>query len=545
MNHIQNLLSVAIIATLVLFAFGPPTQAQAEPSAVEPDQFSCANVTEIPQSECEALVALYNGTDGPSWTVQTDWLVTNTPCSWYGVTCYDSHVTRVDFNNGGSGNNLSGDIPPIIEDLTLLTFLDFSYNKLESVPAEIGNLTNLTVLNLAKNLSSLPAEIGNLTSLTWLSLYANQLSSLPAEIWTLTSLTVLDLAKNQLSSLPAEIGNLINLTELYLGKTRLNNLPAEIGKLTSLTLLYLEFNQLSNLPTEISKLTNLTTLSLSLNKLSSLPTEISNLTNLTTLSLLSNKLSSIPTEIWTLTSLTVLDLANNQLSSLPTEIGKLTNLTTLSLYNNQLSSLPTEIDKLINLTEFDLRYNQLDILPVGIGTLTSLTKLDLTANSLVSLPIEIINLTDLTELDLAYNRLAIPDDLDSFITERDEDWLDTQTVAPANIEATVLDDGSIQLTWTPITFNGLGGYYEISMSEGDTLTVHGKTVNKSDSGYLIEGLTGDKTYEIHIRTYTPAHDSQPQELWSDYSLIVLDTTLASGNPTGQAETNLFLPLIHN
>ena len=28
----------------------------------------CSSVTEIPQSECEALVALYNSTGGASWT---------------------------------------------------------------------------------------------------------------------------------------------------------------------------------------------------------------------------------------------------------------------------------------------------------------------------------------------------------------------------------------------------------------------------------------------------------------------------------------------
>lgn len=30
--------------------------------------FDCSAVSEIPQTECEALVALYNSTNGPSWT---------------------------------------------------------------------------------------------------------------------------------------------------------------------------------------------------------------------------------------------------------------------------------------------------------------------------------------------------------------------------------------------------------------------------------------------------------------------------------------------
>ena len=52
-----------------------------------------------------------------------------------------------------------------------------------AVPAEIGNLTSLTNLELAANelTGSIPVEIGNLTSLSYLYLYDNQLTSIPAE----------------------------------------------------------------------------------------------------------------------------------------------------------------------------------------------------------------------------------------------------------------------------------------------------------------------------------------------------------------------------
>ena len=52
-----------------------------------------------------------------------------------------------------------------------------------AVPAEIGRLSALRVLNLGVNkLTSLPAEIGQLTSLTGLYLDGNQLTSVPAAI---------------------------------------------------------------------------------------------------------------------------------------------------------------------------------------------------------------------------------------------------------------------------------------------------------------------------------------------------------------------------
>jgi hypothetical protein len=42
-----------------------------EVSATTSGAFTCASVTELPQSECEALVALYNSTNGPNWTQMT------------------------------------------------------------------------------------------------------------------------------------------------------------------------------------------------------------------------------------------------------------------------------------------------------------------------------------------------------------------------------------------------------------------------------------------------------------------------------------------
>uniref|UniRef100_UPI0039C6FCBA COR domain-containing protein n=1 Tax=Calothrix sp. CCY 0018 TaxID=3103864 RepID=UPI0039C6FCBA len=110
--------------------------------------------------------------------------------------------------------------------------------------------------------SSLPAEIGQLTNLQSLELYENQLSSLPAEIGQLTNLQSLHLGSNKLSSLPAEIGQLTNLQSLKLWDNKLNSLLGEIGQLTNLQSLDLRNNQLSSLPQTIKKLINLRTLDL-------------------------------------------------------------------------------------------------------------------------------------------------------------------------------------------------------------------------------------------------------------------------------------------
>ncbi|NDE82091.1 MAG: leucine-rich repeat domain-containing protein [Chlamydiia bacterium] len=119
--------------------------------------------------------------------------------------------------------------------------LDLSYFSLNTLPAEIGRLTNLEDLNLnGNNLTKLPAAIGGLTNLRRLDLYRNQLTTIPGVIGSLTNLQKLDLGKNRLTTIPAEIRNLRNLQKLDLSRNRLTTIPAELERLTYLTLLYLD-----------------------------------------------------------------------------------------------------------------------------------------------------------------------------------------------------------------------------------------------------------------------------------------------------------------
>ena len=72
----------------------------------------------------------------------------------------------------------------------------FGYDKLTSLPAELGRLTSLRTLDLCfcKKLTSLPAELASLVSLRTLNLsFCNALTSLPAELGSLSSLRTLEL----------------------------------------------------------------------------------------------------------------------------------------------------------------------------------------------------------------------------------------------------------------------------------------------------------------------------------------------------------------
>jgi len=203
---------------------------------------SCANVTEIPQSECEALFVL---------VPQDHQLGFHDPCSWGGIECANQHVTSFQWII------VNGNASPEIGSLTKLTTLYIiGDNDLVSLPPEIGNLTNLTTLDIgpSTNLSSLPPEIGNLVNLTSLIIQEGQqiLTSLPPEIGNLTNLTDFYFFGGSLNSLPPEVGNLTNLVNLEISASNLSTLPPEIGNLTNLTMLTLENNDnLSSLSPEL------------------------------------------------------------------------------------------------------------------------------------------------------------------------------------------------------------------------------------------------------------------------------------------------------
>ena len=108
-------------------------------------------------------------------------------------------------------------------------------------------MTNLTLLQLYDNQLSgeIPSELGNLTELTNLILSANQLTgTIPAGLGNLTNLQGLGLNNNQLSGeIPPSLGSLTNLRGLSLRDNQLSgDIPTELGNLTSLELLRLAGN---------------------------------------------------------------------------------------------------------------------------------------------------------------------------------------------------------------------------------------------------------------------------------------------------------------
>jgi subtilisin family serine protease len=138
--------------------------------------FDCKQVTEISKKECDALVAFYESTDGENWVDNTGWKVTNTPCSWNGVSCQSQHVTGLSLGN----NNIKGTISPKFFKLKTLESLVLSDNDLNGTSFNnLNKLNNLETLwlNNCKLSGKFPNSLMKLKKLEELDLHDNCLKT--------------------------------------------------------------------------------------------------------------------------------------------------------------------------------------------------------------------------------------------------------------------------------------------------------------------------------------------------------------------------------
>ena len=275
---------------------------------------------QLPSPDRAALEALYNATGGANWANNDNWLTSSTLSTWHGVTTdNEGRVTELNLTR----NQLKGEIPPELADLTNLKVLALGGNKLTG---------------------EIPVVLGSLANLEELYLWGNELTgTIPAELGSLANLVQLQLSENQLSGeIPVVLGSLANLEELYLwGNELTGTIPAELGSLANLVQLQLSENQLTGeIPVVLGSLANLKELWLSENQLTGeIPVELGNLSNLAELVLWGNKLTgAIPTELGSLSNLELLSLSANQLTGeIPAELANLANLDRLFASRNQLT----------------------------------------------------------------------------------------------------------------------------------------------------------------------------------------------------------------
>lgn len=284
-------------------------------------------------------------------------------------------------------------------------------------------------------------------------------------------------------------------------------IASQMGDLSYLQNLNLSGNALNgSLPAGLNSLTALKTLDLSQNGYltGSLPS-LSSLTQLEELSLYNNQLSgNIPAWVGGFNHLAVLDLAGNEFSgALPVELGNLASLTILRMDTNKLNGP----------------------IPASLSNLASLTELHLSNNALYGdFPAAVASLTALTNVYVNYNCLTANTSVGAWLSTFDPTWANTQTVPPSGLQVQEVHAPALvyNLSWTPIPYQADGGYYEISSATqpGGPWFVHGQTASKSVSTYTVSGLTDGIPYYIRVRSYTPAHDSQMNNLTSQPALVL-------------------------
>ena len=294
-----------------------------------------------PPSDRELLSALYDSAGGPDWSNRGNWLTDRPLEEWHGVSVDgDGRVFGLMLGN----NNLTGTIPAELGSLTRLAVLDLGSNALTGpIAPELGSLAELTFLVLDHNrlTGPIPPELGALSNLAELRLYDNELTGrIPAVLGSLANLTNLDLDQNGLTgSIPPELGALTNLKFLWIRENALSGpIPPELGALANLEILWLPENGLTGpIPAELGSLAKLNALNLGKNDLTgSIPPELGALANLAWLRLEENALSgAVPPELGGLNHLEVLSLQGNRLTGgVPPELGGLENLHSVAFAGN-------------------------------------------------------------------------------------------------------------------------------------------------------------------------------------------------------------------
>uniref|UniRef100_A0A8C4V5N5 Leucine rich repeats and calponin homology domain containing 3 n=1 Tax=Falco tinnunculus TaxID=100819 RepID=A0A8C4V5N5_FALTI len=179
-----------------------------------------------------------------------------------------SDTTQADL----SRNRLS-ELPAEACHFVSLESLNLYQNCIRYIPEAVLNLQSLTFLNISRNqLSTLPVHLCSLP-LKVLIASNNKLVSIPEEIGQLRQLTELDVSCNEIQTIPPQIGNLESLRDLNVRRNNLVRLPEELAELP---LIRLDFscNKITTIPVCYRNLRHLQTIMLENNPLQSPPAQI-------------------------------------------------------------------------------------------------------------------------------------------------------------------------------------------------------------------------------------------------------------------------------
>ncbi|KAL3916908.1 MAG: hypothetical protein SGILL_004963, partial [Bacillariaceae sp.] len=215
------------------------------------------------------LATFYFSTQGSRWKNKCRFLSASSVCDWHvasiGLGVYCGNGTLVTKSLQFERNGLRGSMPPEIVFLESIESMHLYDNDILEIPSGINALTNLTSLDVGRNLLS---------------------NTIPTEMSKMTHLISVILSSNRLTGAIPDLTELTNLAEIFLGDNRLSSLPvfpgnAATGILPAMTRISFEMNRLGGpIDPSICNLENLEELSLYSNELTSLPECIGDLTEL-------------------------------------------------------------------------------------------------------------------------------------------------------------------------------------------------------------------------------------------------------------------------
>ncbi|KAK4582391.1 hypothetical protein RGQ29_025532 [Quercus rubra] len=358
-------------------------------------------------------------------------------------------------------NQITGEIPNWIQNLTNLLYLNLSYNLLEGPLLNLPSTLSLSILDLSFNKlqgqlptlppsatyldlswndfsSVIPAGIGSSLSVAFfLSLSNNQLSgSIPVSICGAIYLEVLDLSDNLLSgAIPQcfyEMGETLRVLDVRRNKLS-GNISDSFSVNCGLQTLNINGNQLRGVvPKSSENCKNLEVLDMGNNQLKDVfPCNLKNISSLRVLILRSNQFyGSIdcggPNTSWPM--LQIVEMASNNFTGqLPREslsawkammddiqylqipILQFDHIYYQHLITVTIKGFDIELVKILTIfTAIDISNNNLDgPIPEEIGKIKSLVVLNLSHNALTGhIPPFLGNLTQLESLDLSSNKLT-------------------------------------------------------------------------------------------------------------------------------------------
>lgn len=298
---------------------------------------SAAQAT-LPVQQKQALIDLYQATQGPLWRQAAHWLQGD-PCQqrWQGVSCSADGQAVIGLHL--PGNRLQGALPDSFTALDTLESLDLRGNLGLAGPLPpLNALPALTQLNLSFNQFSGPVPSPlRLPRLQILVLSNNLLTGPLHDLSGLPALQNLRLNHNQLSgSLPA-LSPLGALQALDLSFNQFNGPLPELGPLSQLTTFLADWNRFQGPLPNPSGLLQLHTLSATGNQLSGPLPPLRNLPALSVLALNHNQLSGPLPRVLDLPQLSQLNLAYNLFTGPLPDLSALHQLKRLQVEGNQLS----------------------------------------------------------------------------------------------------------------------------------------------------------------------------------------------------------------